>query len=501
MERREAINMKILIRNIISIQNTKLKSKSHFSQSFSYMYLSTAALIVIVLFSFSISGCLVGGKYTPQSQANPVDTNYVYPHSESKDSLQLIKWFELYKDEALNQLIKVALDSNRNLVIATARVEEARERAGIVKSYVWPNLTYGANAGIATVGSDAQKVGAGIDGNNFQMYGALNWELDLFGKIRHLNRAAKAEYLGEIENRNAVQVSLVAQTAELYFILRDLDNRLAIAQRTLVSRKENTRLITERFSKGYVPELDQLQAVQQEATVEANIPELKRLIVEAENALRILIGQNPGPIVRGLENSQQDLGPEIPAGLPSQLLLRRPDIRSAERLVEAQFNYVGASKAAMFPSISLTGIIGAASPDLSTILTNKGFFAGATGGIFGPLFEFNRNRARKREQEYRLIEVTKAYEQTVLTAFTEVDNSLYGYRSYNEQLTILDRQVTAAKKALELTNARYEFGYTSYLEVIIQEDNLYNAEIQRSFIIQKKLNAVVNLYKSLGGGW
>jgi multidrug efflux system outer membrane protein len=458
-------------------------------------------LFALAFFAFLLSGCYVGGKYTSLSESNPVDTSYLYPHSEKTDSLQLVKWFELYKDEALNKLIKTALDSNKNLIIASARVEAARERAGIIKSYLWPNLNYGASAGISNVGSDAQKVGAGIDGNTFKMYGAMNWELDLFGKIRHANRATKALYLSEIENRNAVQVALIAQTAELYFILRDLDNRLAITERTLVSRKENTRLISQRFNKGYVPELDKLQAEQQEATVAVNIPELKRQIVETENALRVIIGQNPGPIVRGLENNTQDLGPEIPAGLPSQLLLRRPDIRSADKIVEAQFNNVGVAKAQMFPTISLTGILGFASPSLSTILTNDGFLASGAGSIFGPLFEFNRNRARKREQEYKLIEVTKAYEQTVLIAFSEVDNSLFGYRSYGEQLEILNRQVAAATKALELTNSRYDYGYTSYLEVIIQEDNLYAAELQRSIVLQKKLNSVVNLYKSLGGGW
>ena len=155
----------------------------------------------------------------------------------------------------------------------------------------------------------------------------------------------------------------------------------------------------------------------------------------------------------------------------------------------------------MYPSFSLNGILGFASPELSTVLTDKGFFGAGSASIFGPIFEFNRNRSLKRAQEYKLKEVTYQYEQTVLVAFTEVDNALYGYRSYSRQLEILNRQVAAATKALELTNARYEYGYTSYLEVIIQEDNLFEAELQRSFILQKKLTSVVNLYMSLGGGW
>jgi multidrug efflux system outer membrane protein len=217
--------------------------------------------------------------------------------------------------------------------------------------------------------------------------------------------------------------------------------------------------------------------------------------------LRVLTGQNPGPIQRGLPNQSQDLNVEIPSGIPSQLLQRRPDVRAAEKQLEAQFNYVGVAKANMFPTIGLTGILGFASPQLDTLLTADGFVASGAGSLVGPLFEFNKNRSRKRAEEYRFKQVAYAYDQTVLQAFSDVDNSLYGYRSYNEQYEILDKQVIAATKALELTQARYDFGYTSYLEVIIQEDNLFEAENQRSFILQKKLSAVVNLYKSLGGGW
>jgi len=457
-------------------------------------------MMVIALFfgMIVIDGCVVGGRYHPQTFGT--DSTSAYPHNEKKDSITLVRWVELYKDEALNRLIKTALDSNRNLLMATARVEQARERAGIVWANLWPSVGYNGTASTGTAGKDAQSAGA-LHGNNFQAYGVLSWELDLFGKVRHANRSAKAQFLSEIENRNGVQVSLIAQTAELYFLLRDLDNRLAIAERTLVSRKENTRLISERFNKGYVPELDKLQAEQQEATVASNIPELKRQIIEVENALRVIIGQNPGQIIRGLENNSQDLGPAIPAGLPSQLLLRRPDIRAAEKEVESQFNNVGVAKALMFPTISLTGLLGFASPSLETIITDAGFLTSASGNIFGPIFEFNKNRRRMREQKYRLIEVTRFYEQTVLQAFSDVDNSLYSYRSYDEQLQILNTQVAAATKALELSNARYDYGYTSYLEVIIQEDNLYAAELQRSFVLQKKLTAVVSLYKSLGGGW
>ncbi len=454
-------------------------------------------LIIFALIAFVVGGCAVGGKFSSPE----VKTDAAYPNNLGTDSITSVKWFDLYKDQALNSLIKTVLDSNKNLLIATARIEEARERAGIAKSYYFPSIGYSAGATASDVRTNAVNAGAGLDGNSFNMYGMLNWEIDLFGRVRHANRAAQAQYFAEIENRNAVLVSLIAQTAELYFILNDLDNRLVIAERTLVSRKENTRLISERFNKGYVPELDKLQAEQQEAFVASSIPETKRQIVEIENALRVLTARSPGAIQRGLTNQNQQLDVPIPAGIPSQLLLRRPDIRAAEKKMEAQFNYVGVAKANMFPTISLTGLLGFASPQLSTMLTSDGFLASGGGSIFGPLFEFNKNRSRKRAESYRFQQVTYEYEQTVLEAFSDVDNSLYGYRSYGEQYDILDKQVVAARKALELTQARYDFGYTSYLEVIIQEDNLFEAENQRSYILQKKLSSVVNLYKSLGGGW
>lgn len=454
-------------------------------------------IVVIAWVAFVLAGCAVGGKYSRPA----LKTEVAYPNSTSTDSLNLVKWFDLYKDPELNRLIKVTLDSNRNLLAATARMEEARERAGIIKSNYYPALGYSAGAGANNIGTNAREVGAGIDGNTFSMYGTLNWEIDLFGRVRHANRAAQAIFMSEAENRNGLMISLIAQTAELYFLLSDLDNRLMVAERTLLSRKENVRLISERFSKGYVSELDKLQAMQQESVVAASIPELKRLIIQTENALRVLSGQNPGAIQRGLPNVSQALDVEIPAGLPSQLLERRPDIRAAEKQLEAQFNYVGVAKANMFPTIGLTGVLGFASPQLSTILNSNSLVASGAGGIFGPLFEFNRNRSRKRAESFKFKQVTYAYEQTILQAFADVDNSLYGFRSYKEQYDILDKQVIAAAKALELAQARYDYGYTSYLEVIIQENNLFEAENLKSVVLQKKWSAVVNLYKSLGGGW
>jgi multidrug efflux system outer membrane protein len=344
-------------------------------------------------------------------------------------------------------------------------------------------------------------VGAGIDGAAYSIYGSLDWELDLWGKLRYSKRTAQAEFLASEENRNLLQTSLIADVATNYFILRDLDNRLAIAKRTYDARHYNTLLITARFDTGYVSELDKFQAIQQESVAAVAIPEFERLINIYQNALRVLQGLPPGPIQRGASNVDQIFVAGIPSGIPSELLERRPDIREASYRVEAQFNRAGIAVANQFPSISLTGILGFASPDLSTFLGSSGLVASGAGAIFGPLFHFGELNHVTRAERARLQQVSYYYQETVLRAFTDVDNSLKNYESYTRQYDILRQQVNAARNALRLSEARYNFGYTDYTEVIIQQDNLFNAELQESFILQSKLNSMVSLYRSLGGGW
>jgi multidrug efflux system outer membrane protein len=323
----------------------------------------------------------------------------------------------------------------------------------------------------------------------------------VWGRVRHANRAAVAEYLSTVQNRNALEVSLVAETASEYFLLRDLDNRLAIAQQTLASRQQYTRIITDRFEKGYVPELDKLQAIQQEAIAAASIPALQRQIVQTENSIRLLMGLGPGTVSRGYSNFEQTLSPDIPVGLPSQLLQRRPDIMSAEKSLESQFEQIGVAQANRFPSISLTGILGFAAPELTTFISNKGFVANGFGSIAGPIFNFNQRKNIVEAERKRFDQVYYQYQQTVLLAFGDVDNALTNYRTYTEELAQRTIEVNAASKSLQLSQARYDNGYTSYLEVIIMQNNLFDAQFQQSEALQGKLNSTVLLYKSLGGGW
>ena len=272
------------------------------------------------------------------------------------------------------------------------------------------------------------------------------------------------------------------------------------ARSTVLSRKESTRILSARFDTGYISEVDKLQAIQQEALAAASIPAFERQIRQTENALRNLMGMAPGTVERGLTNDQQDI-PDVPVGLPSQLLRRRPDLRSSEYLLRSQLEQIGVAQANMYPRISLTGILGFASPQLSSLLGSKGFVANGFGGISGPIFAFNQNRNAVAVQQKRYDQAVYGYEQKVLDAFTDVDNALNNYRTFREEHTQRNIQVMAAKKAYQLTRARYDFGYTSYLEVVVQENNLFDAQLQESFTRQQTLNSLVQLYRALGGGW
>lgn len=452
--------------------------------------------IALLFIIASLSGCLVGGKFTQPV----VTTDSIYPNQVTTDSMTNISWFALYQDTVLQRLIKTALDSNRNLLTAAARVEEAREIAGVVKANLYPSIGYQLGGAYGTAGSSAQQLGY-AEGPVYKGFGTLDWEIDIWGKLRHAKQAAQSDFLAQEENRNALQVSLVAEVASNYFVLRDLDNRLEIAKRTQISRNQNTVIITARFDTGYVSELDKLQAEQQEYVAAGAIPEFERLITQTENALRVLMGMRPGTVIRGQNNMQQVFVPEIPSGIPSELLERRPDIRSVNYQMQAQFDRVGVSIANRFPSLNLTGLLGFASPELNTLFGAGGFVAAGGAGLFGPLFNFGKLKHATKAEEFRLEQITYQYEQTVLEAFADVDNSLKNYQSFTQQYEIVRLQVEAARKALMLSEARYNFGYTDYTEVIIQQDNLFSAELNESFLLQNKLNSIVGLYRSLGGGW
>ena len=444
-----------------------------------------------------LAGCMVGKKYN--RPAMPADITY--PDATKTDTSALATWFEVYHDTALQTLIKMAIDSNRDLLAAGSRMQEAFALSGAVKANMYPFLNYQAAAGGGKAGTDATKVNGGVNGGLLNVFGVLNWELDVWGKLRLQSQSAVDEFLASKANRDALQVSLVAEVASDYFLLRDLDNELMISQNTLEGRKKNAKIISDKFQHGYVSELDLLQAQQQEAITAAAVPGFHRQITLIENAIRVLIGLGPGPIVRGASNYDQILSPDIPIGLPSQLLERRPDVMASEFALQAQFARIGVAEANRFPTISLTGALGFASPQLSTLLSNKGFVANGFGSLVGPLFNWGQNKKLVEVERRRTEVLYYQYQQTTLNAFADVDNALASYRNLDEEHLARKQQVDAATKALMLSQARYDNGYTSYLEVIIMQTNLFDAQLLESNTQQQKLNSIVSLYKALGGGW
>jgi multidrug efflux system outer membrane protein len=451
----------------------------------------------LVCIIIMLAGCMVGGKYSRPPEPAVIS----YPDATNTDTAALATWFNIYHDTALQTLIKAAIDSNRDLLAAASNMEVARALSGAVKANLYPHFGYQAQAGGGSAGTDATKIAGGVQGGLFNVFGVLNWELDVWGKLRHQSRAAIDNFLSSKANRDALQVSLVAEVATDYFLLRDLDNELMISENTLAGRKENTRIIKDKFDHGYVSELDLLQAQQQEAIAGAAVPSFKRQIILIENAIRVLIGLGPGSIVRGESNYDQILSPDIPVGLPSQLLERRPDIIASEFALQAQFEQIGLAEANRFPTISLTGALGFASPQLSSLLTNKGFVANGFGSLVGPLFNFGQNKQLVEVQRRQTEVLYYQYQQTTLNAFADVDNALASYRNLDEEHAQRKLQVDAATKALMLSQARYDNGYTSYLEVIIMQTNLFDAQLLESSTLQLKLNSIVSLYKALGGGW
>ncbi len=467
-------------------------------------------LSVIILITI-LSSCLVGPKYerpamnanTAYSGGDPTAavSTIVMDSSVIKDSVALIGWTEVYKDPALTNLIKTVLSNNLDLLTAISRVEEARATYGISKASLLPSFGYNVNAGISDLGDNAQHAGVGINDQVYSGLATMNWEIDLFGKLRHQKRSDWAQFLATENNAQAVRVSLIAETATLYFLLRDADNRLDIANKTVQSRTESLKTISERFSKGYVSELDQLQAQQQLALAQAAVPNAEKQVIITQNALRILTGQTPGAIPRGQSIYDQQLPPEIPAGIPSDLLLRRPDIIAAEQTLISQTEQIGVTTAMRFPSLSLTGFLGMATPQLSTIADPASLALGISGNLMGPIFEFGKNKRRVESQKYRTEQYNYQYQKTVLNAFAEVDNSLASLRLNTQEHEAYRSALEAASKAYSLTEARYYDGYTNYLELLNQQDNLFNAQFNESATQTQQNIAVVNLFKALGGGW
>ena len=460
-----------------------------------YRFVAPALLLVL-------GGCAAGPDY--ERPELDVPENYIQPVQQG-ESFANTPWWELFQDEQLQELIRIALEENQDLGIAAARVEEFRAVLGVTRADQYPSVDITAS-GAQTEGSDnvfpGSVPGFGDDKvENYRLSADVFWELDLFGRLRRSTEAARAQLLATEEAQRSITISLVASVASTYMLLRDLDAQFEIARRTQDTRTDSLSIIQARFDKGTVPRLDVNQAEIELAVADSAVATAERTVIQTENALAVLLGRNPGAIPRGLALEQQTLPPGIPSGLPSELLQRRPDVLASEAELAAQTARIGVAQAARWPSLSLTGALGFESDDLSTLTDSGSDFWSAGLGIVQPLFNAGRNRSRVEAEEARTEQALLAYEQTVQRAFREVEDALVAVRTYRAEHEARRRQVAAARSAATLSRARYDGGVTSYLEVLDTERSLFNAELTESQTLRLYINAIIELYKALGGGW
>ena len=457
-----------------------------------------AKYLKIFLFSslvLLITSCAIGPDFQKPAVNAPSEFRF---DNVRDDSAEILSWWELFNDPILDSLVKTALRENRDVKIAAARIEQARANMRFNKANMWPYLGYEGNFTAGNINS----VLNGLGNRDYETYYAapvLSWEIGFWGKYRRLTESAQEEMFALEYNQRGILISLISEVASVYFQLLDYDNRLEISKNTLISRQEYLDIIQERYNKGTVAEIDVNQAQIQEAIAAAAIPQYERGVANTENALSILLGRNPGPILRGTKIEQQAIPPDIPPGLPSTLVQRRPDIMEAEHYVASQNAMIGYAQALRFPSFNITGLFGIASPELSTAAVNAAW--SASGTLLGPIFNFGKNKRRVEVERKKTEEAYLMYDQSVLNAFRETEDALIGVTTYKDQLTAVIRQRDAAANAAMLSRARYDEGLTSYLEVLDSDRTLFDASLNASATLAARLNSYVNLYKAIGGGW
>jgi multidrug efflux system outer membrane protein len=456
--------------------------------------MKTSAYIFGVLALLFCCGCAVGPDFKPPVVETP--ENYRFEKIPVETMINL-KWWELFDDPVLCTLISQALDNNKDLKIAAARVEQARAYLGYTRADQYPAINIQAGAGTGNFAG-----GTRSDTRNSYSYvgPALSWEIDFWGKFRRATESARAQLMASEYALRTVQIGLISEMVGTYYLLLDYHQRVEISKDTLKSREESLDIIQKRFDRGIIPELDVNQAQIQKEIAAAAIPQYERAVATTENALSILLGKLPEPIKTGKGLNLETAPPKVPVDLPSNLLERRPDIVQAMYLLESQTAQIGVAEAMRLPAISLTGMLGLASSELSGITSEGGAWS-VDGGLFGPIFEFYKNVRRVEIEEARTKEALHLYENTVLTAFREVEDALVEIDTYKREMGAVKKKENAANNANRLARLRYDKGVSSYLEVLETERALFSAQLELSELKQQYLNGYVKLYKALGGGW
>lgn len=448
-------------------------------------------ILVLVTTVFS---CAVGPNYHKPIVESPEIFRF---ENNQTDTIVNLNWWNLFHDQVLDSLIYEALRNNKNVLIAASRIEQARANVGYNKADYGPKIGVNAQAGRTNfIQGITQDDAISVFTGNAN----LNWELDIWGKVRRSTEAAKADLLYSFYGKRAVELSLISEVATNYFNLLDYKARLLISENTFRSRDSALAIIQLRYDKGIIPLIDVNQAQVQQSVAKSAIPQFKRLIAFTEHNISILLGKNPGEILVNTPLLDQRIPDSIPAGIPSDLLLRRPDISQYEQLYRSQNAKIGVAEAMRFPSISLTGLLGVGSTDLSTVLSS-GLGWGAGASLTAPLFEWGKNVRRVDIEREKTRQALFSYEYSVLNAFREVQDGLIEMQTLKEELLARNEQVLAAESARGLSELRYDKGVTSYLEVIETQRQEFEAKLGYSKNYSVVLISYVNFYKALGGGW
>lgn len=454
------------------------------------------------LLSAFITLCL-SINITAQKPSTP--GNFRCSDTVDQTSIGDLKWFEVFKDPELQKLIRTAMVQNYDLQAATARINAARANLGLARSDQFPQFEASADLTSNRFSSNGQLGSTGQGGERRSigsvLINLLTFEIDVWGRLRNQTKAARADLRATEEDRKAVMTTVVGDVAANYFNLLELDSQLDIAKRTLATRENSLKLIRARQTGGLATMLDVRQAEELVYQASQTIPDTERSIEQTENQISLLLGNNPGAINRGKPLAQQEELPEVPAGLPSELLKRRPDIRAAEENLAAQRALVSAAKAAYFPRISLTGLLGFQSNQLSSLFSGPSRAWTFVPQLTQPIFTGGRLKSNvkfaRAQQEFAVV----AYQQTIQTAFRDVSDALIQYRKVREIRIQQELLVTTLQDRSRLAYLRYEGGVDTLLNALDADRDLFEAELNLTQTKRDELISVVQLYKALGGGW
>lgn len=447
-----------------------------------------------------LTGCTVGPDYERPKLDVPTTFRY-----EGKDARQTanIAWWEQFKDPVLDRLITEALANNRDIKIAAANIEKAAAVFIQARAPLFPQVGYSGTGGRERISETNDIPFSSVlknPRNTYQTFAGASWELDLWGRIRRLSESAQAALLASEEARRGVILTLVSSVATSYIQLLGLDDQLRVAKETLDTYAESVKLFELRFKYGQVSQMNVEQARSQYETAAAAIPQIENQITQVQNAICILLARNPGPVDRGKTIHELSL-PTVPAGLPSDLLVNRPDIRQAEQNLIAANARIGAAKALYFPTISLTGAFGFASSDLSDLFQGPSRIWSYAGSFTGPIFTGGAIKGQVKEAEAMRKAALLDYEQTVQNSFADVENALVARKNLMNQIEAQKRLVKANSEYVRLAKLQFEGGYSPYVTVLQAEQQLFPSELNYAQYRAALLNALVNIYKAMGGGW